>query len=156
MRYPISPPPLHATCGPVPYISAQPQVCRTCYKCSLSTLSETLVLLVFFCFLVVLFFSFAPSHLFFFKRKKPAFWHSLRRKGGENIKRRKRSSLTLARLSPTCGHVHPSQRWGGGGRVLVIEIRLPLFSTHQPSLIKTINYGSNEGSVFIRCRFPFM
>lgn len=84
-------------------------------KCSLSTLSETLVLLVFFCFLVVLFFSFAPSRLFFFKkkRKKPAFWHSLRRKGGENIKRRKRGSLALARLSPTCGHVQPSQRQEG-------------------------------------------
>lgn len=40
------------------------------------------------------------------------------------------------------------------GGALVIWIRLPLFSTHQPTHIKTINYGSNEGSFFLHSACP--
>lgn len=64
-----------------------------------------------------------------------------------------RHSRLLASLQPAVTY---SRRNVDGG-VLVIEIRLPLFSTHQPSHIKTINYGSNEGVLFfIHSSLPFM
>lgn len=145
----------HTHTHTLPYISAALRVCRTCCKRSVSTLSQMLLLLVFFCFLVVLFSSLAPI----FSLKKNCIPTLIKReKWRKNIKRWKRVSLTLACLSSTCGHVEPSRRVGTGGEVLVMKIRHPLLSTHQPSRIKTFNYGSNEQllSLFskIHCSFP--
>lgn len=100
------------TCGLVPYISAQLHVCRTCDKRSVSTLSETLVLLVFFCFLVVLFFSLPqsfpchPLHL----RKETCILTLIKREKRGKKHQEMEARHSPARFSLTCGHVQPSQR----------------------------------------------
>lgn len=73
------------TRGSAPYIRALLRVCRSCCKRAVSTLSQMLVLLVFFCFLVVLFSS--PSRLSLKKKRKSAFWHSLKEKRGGKTSR---------------------------------------------------------------------
>lgn len=98
----------HTTCGLVPYISTQPHVCRTCYKCSVSTLSEMLVLLVFFCVLVVLFFSPPLPPLLPLKKETCILTLIKREKRQKHQEMEARHSH--ARLSPTCGHVQPSRR----------------------------------------------
>lgn len=73
----------------------------TCCKRSVSTLSQTLVLLVFFCFLVVLFSIPPPRHSF---KKRTCILTLIKRE-----KRGKHQAME-ARLSPTCGHVEPWRR----------------------------------------------
>lgn len=68
-------------------------------------------------------------------------------KGEKREKHQEAGSEALsARLSPTCGH--------GRRRCACYLHQTAVFPAHQPSHMKTINYGSNEGSSLIQRSFP--
>lgn len=132
------------TRGSAPYIRALLRVCRSCCKRAVSTLSQMLVLLVFFCFLVVLFSS--PSRLSLKKKKEICILTLIKReKRRKNIKRGSEAA-SRSPASPTCGHVQPSPlrvraRACVRGSLL---LRSDSLLVTQPAPLKMFNYESNE------------